>query len=252
MRGAIGLLAKTDQIDSALIAEYAATIRPKVRKHQCKIIIKIKDLLVRRRQIIEMRTMEKNRYQIMPTFLKADIKRSFLSLDRQLKKIELRLNTLVEQQESWRKKKKIMLSMPGVGPAVSHTLLGDLPELGVLTHKQIAALTGVAPYNLDSGRLRGKRRIRGGRSGVRSVLWMAVLSAAQHNPEIRRFYQRLLENGKHKKVALTACIHKMLTILNAMIRDCICLKIEKNTETGHFWPQEGCHGAFGKQYQHLT
>ncbi len=222
--GAVGLLAKTDKIDSALIAEYAATLKPQFRKHKSKIIIKIKDLLVRRRQITEMLTMEKNRYQIMPTFLKAEIKRSVQSLDRQLKKIELRLKTLVEQQEAWREKKKIMLSMPGVGPAVSYTLLGDLPELGTLGHKQIAALTGVAPYNRDSGRLRGKRRIRGGRSGVRTILWMAVMSAVQHNPEIRRFYQRLVENGKHKKVALTACIHKMVTILNAMIRDGVCWK----------------------------
>lgn len=167
--GAVGLLAKTDKIDSALIAEYAATLKPEFRKHKSKIIMKIKDLLVRRRQITEMLTMEKNRYQIMPTFLKAEIKRSVQSLDRQLKKIELRLKTLVEKQESWREKKKIMLSMPGVGPAAAHTLLGDLPELGMLGHKQIAALTGVAPYNRDSGRLRGKRRIRGGRSGVRTV-----------------------------------------------------------------------------------
>jgi len=161
--------------------------------------------------------------------LKAEIKRSIESLDRQLKKIELRLKTLVEEQESWREKKKIMLSMPGVGPVVSHTLLGDLPELGMLGHKQIAALTGVAPYNRDSGRLRGKRRIRGGRSTVRTVLWMAVMSAVQHNPEIRAFYERLLKKGKHKKVALTACIHKMITILNAMIREGVCWNNSQKT-----------------------
>jgi len=220
--GAVGLLAKTDKIDARLIAAYAAVIKPEVRKHQSKIVLKIKDLLVRRRQIIEMTTMEKNRYQIMPTFLKADIKRSFQALNRQLEKVELQLNALVEQEEAWREKKHIMVSMPGVGPAVAHTLLGDLPELGTLGHKQIAALTGVAPYNRDSGRLRGKRRIRGGRSGIRTILWMAVMSAVQHNPTIRRFYQGLVERGKHKKVALTACIHKMVTILNAMIRDGIC------------------------------
>jgi len=217
--GAVGLLAKTDKIDCRLIAQYAAVIKPQVRKNKSKMILKIKDLLVRRRQIIEMATMEKNRYQIMPTFLKADIKRSFQAFERQLKKIETQLNTLIEEQETWREKRKIMMSMPGVGPAAAHTLLGDLPELGTLGHKQIAALVGVAPYNRDSGRLRGKRRIRGGRSGIRTILWMAVMSAVQHNPEIRRFYQRLVKNGKHKKVALTACIHKMVTILNAMIRD---------------------------------
>jgi len=186
--------------------------------------IKIKDLLVRRRQIISMATMEKNRYQIMPKFLKTDIKRTILFLEHLLEKIERKLNALIEEDEFWAEKRMIMLSMTGVGHAVAHTLLGDLPELGTLGHKQIAALCGVAPFNRDSGKLRGKRRIRGGRSGIRSVLWMAVLSAVQHNPVIRKFYQRLLENGKHKKVALTACIHKMLTILNAMIRDGFCWK----------------------------
>lgn len=219
---ALGTLVKTDQIDAALIAKFAATLKPDVRKHNSKIIMKIKDLLVRRRQIIEMVTMEKNRHQIMPTFLKAAIKRSVLSLDRQLKKIDLRLEALVDQEDDWQEKKQMMMSMSGIGPMTAYTLLGDLPELGILGHKQIAALIGVAPYNRDSGSLKGKRRIRGGRSGVRTVLWMAVMSAVQHNPEIRRFYQRLVANGKHKKVAITACMHKMIIILNAMIRDGRC------------------------------
>lgn len=222
--GALGLLAKTDEIDCRLIAEFSAKVQPDIRKHKIKTTLKIKDLLVRRRQIITMTTMEKNRYQIMPKFLKADIKRTIGFLDRLLEKIEQKLNAMIEQDDSWAEKRKIMLSMTGVGQAVAHTLLGDLPELGTLGHKQIAALCGVAPFNRDSGKLRGKRRIRGGRSRIRSVLWMAVLSAVQYNAVIRKFYQRLVENGKHKKVALTACIHKMLTILNAMIRDGLCWK----------------------------
>jgi len=222
--GALGLLVKTDQIDCRLIAEFSAKIQPDVRLHKTKMNLKIKDLLVRRRQIITITTMEKNRYQIMPKFLKSDIKRMIGFLDRLLEKIERQLNTLIEQDESWSEKRKIMLSMTGVGHAVAHTLLGDLPELGTLGHKQIAALCGVAPFNRDSGKLRGKRRIRGGRSGIRSVLWMAVLSAVQHNPVIRAFYQRLVENTKYKKVALAACIHKILTILNPMIRDGFCWK----------------------------
>ncbi len=217
--GAIGQLAKTDEIDSRLIAEFAAVIQPPVRKHKSKMILKIKDLLARRRQVIEMATMEKNRYQIMPAFLRADIKRVIHHLQRQLEKLDKQLNTLVEREDTWRQKRAVMLSMPGIGPVVVNTLLGDLPELGALTNKQIAALTGVAPYNRDSGKLRGKRRIRGGRATVRTVLFMAVLTSVQHNPVIRLFYQRLVAAGKHKKVALTACIRKMVIMLNAMIRD---------------------------------
>ena len=125
----------------------------------------------------------------------------------------------VDKEESWRHKRDIMLSMPGIGPVVVSTLLGELPELGQLTNKQIAALTGVAPYNRDSGKLRGKRRIRGGRATVRTTLYMATLTSVQHNPVIRQFYERLVASGKHKKVALTACIRKMVIMLNAMIRD---------------------------------
>jgi transposase len=217
--GAIGQIAKTDEIDCRLIAEYAAVIQPPVRKHKSKMVIKIKDLLVRRRQIIEMMTMEKNRYQIMPRFLKADIKRVIHHFERQLEKVDKQLNALVEQEDAWREKREIMLSMPGIGPVVVNTLLGDLPELGELNNKQISALTGVAPYNRDSGQLRGKRRIRGGRASVRTMLFMAVLTSVQHNPVIKQFYQRLVAQGKHKKVALTACIRKMIIMLNAMVRD---------------------------------
>lgn len=217
--GAIGQLAKTDEIDCRLIAKYAAVIQPKVRKHKTKIIIKIKDMLVRRRQLMTMMTMEKNRYQIMPTFLKTDIKRVIFHLKRQLEKVDKQLSMLIEKEDSWQKKREIMLSMPGIGPIVVNTLLGDLPELGALTNKQIAALTGVAPYNRDSGKLRGKRRIRGGRSSVRTIMFMAVLTSVQHNPVIKQFYQRLVAAGKHKKVALTACIRKMIIMINAMIRD---------------------------------
>ena len=163
--------------------------------------------------------MEKNRYQIMPTFLKADIKRHIAYMQRQVEKLDKRLDTLIEQEDCWREKRDIMLSMPGIGNVVVNTLLGDMPELGSLGNKQIAALAGVAPYNRDSGQLKGKRRIHGGRASVRTVLYMATLSSIQHNPVIRTFYQRLVANGKHKKVALTACIRKMITMLNAMLRD---------------------------------
>lgn len=217
--GAIGQLAKTDHIDAWLIAQYAAVVQPEVRSHNSRSVIKIKDLLVRRRQLIEMLTMEKNRHHIMPTFLKADIKRSIAHLQKLLEKVNQHLDKLIDAEDTWREKRAIMQSMPGIGPAVVNTLLGDMPELGALTQKQVAALTGVAPYNRDSGKLRGKRRIRGGRHNVRTILFMAALTSIQHNPVIKRFYQHLVAQGKHKKVALTACMRKMITILNAMVRD---------------------------------
>lgn len=217
--GAIGQLAKTDAIDARLIAEYSAIVQPEVREHHSQEVLQIKDLLVRRRQLIEMLTMEKNRHHIMPKFLKSDIQRSIQHLQRQLEKVDRELDKRIEAQDEWREKRDILLSMPGIGPTVVNTLMGDMPELGALTQKEVAALTGVAPYNRDSGKLRGKRRIRGGRHTVRTMLFMAALTSIQHNTVIRRFYQHLVAQGKHKKVALTACIRKMIIILNAMVRD---------------------------------
>jgi len=217
--GAIGQLAKTDKIDAGVIAHYAAVIQPVVRPGTHKNVRTIKDLLARRRQLMSMRTMEKNRAHIMPKALCADIQRLIRHLDKQLEKLDKILDQKIEAEEQWRDKRAIMLSMPGIGPAVVNTLLGDLPELGVLTNKQIAALTGVAPYNRDSGSLRGKRRIRGGRHSVRTILFMAALTSVQHKPVIKRFYNHLVAQGKHKKVALTACMRKMVIMLNAMVRD---------------------------------
>ena len=217
--GAIGQLAKTDAIDARLIAEYGAIVQPEVRDHHSQEVLKIKDLLVRRRQLIEMLTMEKNRHHIMPKFLQADIQRSIHHLQRQLEKVDRQLDVHVDAEHEWREKREIMLSMPGIGKTVVNTIMGDLPELGSLTQRQVAALTGVAPYNRDSGKLRGKRRIRGGRHTVRTILFMATLTSIQHNKVIRSFYQHLVAQGKHKKVALTACIRKIIIILNAMVRD---------------------------------
>jgi len=214
-----GVLAKTDKIDAALLAAFAARMQPEVRPLALGNIRKIKDLTARRRQLIEMSTMEKNRLDVMPKSLAADIRRHLCHLKAQIEKIDRLIAELVESIAEWREKRDILLSPPGIGNQVVNTLLADLPELGTLTNKQIGALVGVAPFNRDSGRLRGKRRIRGGRASVRTVLFMAMLSSIQHNPVIRAFYRRLLANGKHKKVALTACMRKMITILNAMLRD---------------------------------
>ncbi len=217
--GALGILAKTDKLDSQVIARYAATIKPPARRLVDKTTRQLKDLSVRRKQVINMITMEQNRIQVMPAFLRGDIRRSIGGLQRQLHKLDERIRTLSEQVEAWRERRQIMESMPGVGITFSTTLLSDLQELGTLNQKQIAALVGVAPMNRDSGKMRGKRRIRGGRAHVRTVLFMATLCAIQHNPVIRSFYQRLLAKGKNRKVAVVACMRKMIVLLNAMVRD---------------------------------
>lgn len=216
--GAAGILAKTDKVDSAVIAAYAATMKPEVRPLACKNIRKIKDLMVRRRQLIEMSTMEKNRLDVMPKPLHAELKRHVDFIARQIEKVDKLINKAVDNIDEWREKRDILLSVPGIGPTVVNTLLADLPELGHLGRKQISALAGVAPFNRDSGSMRGKRRIRGGRASVRTILFMAIMTSVQHNPVIKAFYRRLVDSGKHKKVALTACIHKMVTILNAMLK----------------------------------
>lgn len=217
--GALGLLAKTDKLDSRVIAQYAAVIQPQVREIPDKNTRKLKDLTIRRKQIIGMLTMEKNRLQVMPKFLRAEIRKSIAGLQRQQQRLDAHILELSEQVPVWRDRRQIMESMTGVGVTLSTTLLSDLPELGTLNQKQIAALVGVAPMNRDSGKMRGKRRIRGGRAHVRTVLFMAALSAIQHNPVIRSFYQRLLAKGKNRKVAVVACMRKMIVLLNAMVRD---------------------------------
>lgn len=214
-----GILAKTDKIDAHVLADYAAVMQPEVRPLAIGNIRKIRDLTARRRQLIQMGTMEKNRLDVMPKNLAADIRRHVRHLQAQIDKVDRMVVELVETIDEWRMKRDILLSTPGIGNQVVHTLLADLPELSTLTNKQIAALVGVAPFNRDSGAFRGKRRISGGRACVRTVLFMAMLTSIQHNSLIRNTYQRLLANGKHKKVALTACMRKMITILNAMLRD---------------------------------
>jgi len=216
---ASGVLAKTDKIDAAILASYAAVMRPEVRPLAIGNIRQIRDLIARRRQLIEMSTMEKNRLDVMPKPLAADIRRHIRHLQAQIEKIDACVAELVDSIDAWRNKRELLASAPGIGTQVINTLLADLPELGTLSNKQISALVGVAPFNRDSGRFKGKRRIRGGRANVRTVLFMAMLSAIQHNPVIRATYRKLVAEGKHKKVALTACMRKMICILNAMTRD---------------------------------
>jgi transposase len=217
--GAVGQLAKTDKIDARLIARFAAAIQPQVHAAPDENTQAVKDLMTRRQQIMSMRTMEKNRKPIMPEALPSSIDRVIACLDEELAEVERALDYAVDHHATFRHKRELLMSMPGIGKTVAYTLLGDLPELGSLSRRQIAALTGVAPFNRDSGKLRGKRRVRGGRANSRTALFLSALSAVRFNPQIKRFYDRLLANGKHKKVALTACIRKIVTTLNAMLRN---------------------------------
>lgn len=217
--GAIDQLAKTDRIDARLIAQFAAVIQPRVTPQKSRSLIRIKDLLARRRQIMGMRTQELNRFKIMGKAFEVSCKRMIRMFDQEVDRIEHQLDRLVSKQTVWSEKRSILLSAPGVGNTLTYTLLADLPEIGSLNNKQISSLVGVAPINHDSGAYRGKRRIKGGRASVRTTLYMATLSATQCNPVIKHFYRKLVAQGKHKKVAITACMRKFIIILNAMVRD---------------------------------
>jgi len=217
--GASNQLAKTDKIDAAVIAEFAAVMQPTITPKKSKNLIAIKDLVARRRQLMNLRTQELNRIKIMGKSFEISCNRIIRCLDAEIKRMEKRLAKHVEEQADWSEKQAILKSAPGVGDTLIYTLLADLPELGSLNNKEIASLVGVAPINRDSGRLRGKRRIQGGRACIRTVLYMATLSATLCNPVIKAFYKKLVAQGKHKKVAITACMRKFITMLNAMVRD---------------------------------
>ena len=214
-----GVFAKTDKIDARLIAEYGVRLQPEVKALPGDKVRRVKDLLARKRQLNDMRTQELNRAQRSLKINAASHRRLIKLLDKEIAGINIKLAHEVSDISEWKRTYDIISSVPGLGDGVAFTLLGELPELGQLTNRQIAALCGLAPFNRDSGRLKGKRRIRGGRAPIRTVLYMAMLSAIQHNPIIKRFYQNLVAQGKHKKVAIIACMRKMMTMVNAMVRD---------------------------------
>jgi len=216
--GAMNQLAKTDKIDAEIIALFAAMVKPKVTPRKSKNLIAIKNLIARRRQLMSLRTQEMNRLKIMGKGFEISCKRILKCLNTEIGRMENRLAKHVHDQADWTEKRMILKSVPGVGDTLVYTLLADLPELGDLNKNQVTALVGVAPINRDSGKLRGKRRVQGGRANVRTVLYMATLSATQCNPVIKSFYNRLVTQGKHKKVAITACMRKFITILNVMVR----------------------------------
>jgi transposase len=215
---ALGHLAKTDKLDARILAQFAEMVKPSVRPLPDEKAQELGGVLTRRRQVVEMITAEKNRLAGAHPKVQPRITANLDWLARQLAELDDELGRLIRQSPLWREKDELLQSTPGVGPVLSRTLLAELPELGQLGRKQIAVLVGVAPLNRDSGTLRGKRLVWGGRGQVRSVLYMAALQATRYNPVIQAFYQRLLQAGKPKKVALVASMHKLLTILNAMVK----------------------------------
>jgi transposase len=217
-----GILAKTDKIDAPIIAQFGESIRPEIRPLKTEEAQQLEALLSRRRQILQMLTAEKNRLHTAPAWIREDIQIHIQWLEKSLDKFNQDLDRRVKQSPIWRVKDKILQSAKGAGPILSVTLISELPELGNLNRKKIAALVGVAPMNRDSGKFRGRRTIWGGRSVIRPVLLMATRAAIRFNPVIRAFYERLEKAGKTRKVAETACMRKFLTILNAMIKNQTC------------------------------
>ena len=215
---AAGQLAKTDAIDARMIAEFGFKMEPKPQQMTKPAREKLAALVTRRYQVVTMVTMEKNRLGTAPDEVQQYITRHLDCLADELTQLDAAIDQSLADDENWQTEAAVLESTPGVGRVTVFTLLADLPELGKLNRQKIAALVGLAPFNRDSGAKRGKRRIFGGRASIRRVLYMSTLSATRHNPVIRDFYQRLLQAGKPKKVALTACMRKLLTILNAMMR----------------------------------
>jgi transposase len=215
---ATGRLAKTDVLDAAVLAQFAEAVRPARRPLRDADTQALSALLARRRQLVEMRTAEQNRLASASRRIRAEIQAHITWLTRRLARVDADLNQAIRSSPGWRAKDDVLRSTPGVGPVLATTLLADLPELGTLTRQRIAALAGVAPLNRDSGTLRGRRTVWGGRAHVRAVLYMSTLVAVRYNPVLQAFSLRLREAGKAPKVALTASMRKLLTILNAMVK----------------------------------
>ncbi len=214
-----GRLAKTDKIDAGVLAHFAEVLKPPLRPWPEAQQQELAALMTRRRQLVEMVVMEKNR---LSTAWSPKVRKSLQvhlhSLQEQLKELEQDLDDFIRRSPLYLEKDQLLQSVPGVGALTSQSLIAWLPELGTLNRKQIAALVGVAPFNRDSGKMRGRRAVWGGRRQVRPSLYMATIAACRFNPAIQNFYQRLLQAGKRKKVAITACMRKLLTILNAVLK----------------------------------
>jgi transposase len=216
---ACGLLAKTDKLDAFVLAEFGQRVQPRCYEGKTEAERQLSALLVRRKQLEEMLKAEQNRLPTISPSLRSSVERMIAILKEEKKRIDEQIQQFLNEQKAWRSQTQILGSAPGVGMVTTATLLAELPELGKMDRKKIAALVGVAPMNYDSGKKRGYRKTKGGRADVRRVLYMATLVATRYNPLIQAQYQHLLKRGKEKKVALTACMRKFLTILNAMLRD---------------------------------
>jgi transposase len=216
---ACGLFAKTDKLDAQVLAVFGQRVQPKRYESKSEAETQLSALLVRRKQLEEMLKAEQNRLRTIAPSLRGSVERIIAILKEEKKRLEEQIEQFLREQKGWQEQREILRSAPGVGKVTTATLLADLPELGKMDRKKIAALVGVAPMNYDSGRKRGYRKTKGGRTDVRSVLYMSTLVATRYNPVIQAQYQQLLKRGKLKKVALTACMRKFLTILNAMVRD---------------------------------
>jgi transposase len=216
---ATGKLAKTDKIDAEVLARFASAVGPEPSVLPDEEAQALQAILARRRQILEMLVAEKNRLQMAPEAVARRIRAHVKWLEKELSRTERDLDEAIQESETWRPNEGLLRSVPGVGPVLARTLLAELPELGTLAPKRLSALVGIAPFNRDSGTLRGKREVWGGRAPVRAALYMGTLVATRHNPVLKEFYGRLLGAGKPKKVALVACMRKLLTILSAMMRN---------------------------------
>jgi transposase len=215
----LGRLAKTDKVDASVLAHFGDALRPEPRPMPDEATQHLQAVLVRRRQVIEMLVAEKNRLStILDAAVQSRLEDHIAWLEQELEDLDRDLHDQLRASPVWCEKEDLLRSVKGIGPVTTTTLLAELPELGQLDRRKIAALVGVAPFNRDSGYMHGKRVIWGGRACVRHALYMAALSASRHNPVIKAFYQRLIQAGKMKKVALVACMRKLLTILNAMLR----------------------------------
>ena len=216
----LGVLAKTDALDARVIARFGEMVRPPVRQRRSPRVKEIASLVGRRGQLMEMLIAERNRLQLVGNpVVGGDIRRAMAGLKRRIKRLDLEIEAVIAADKQLQARSNLLCSVPGVGPQLVATLTAHLPELGLLDNKTCAALAGVAPLNRDSGKYSGKRIIWGGRARVRTALYMAALVASRYNPVIKVFYDRLVNAGKPKKLALTACMRKLLTILNAMLRN---------------------------------
>jgi transposase len=216
---ASGPLAKTDRIEAEILARFAGAVGPRPSVLPDEEAPVLQDILLRRRQLLEMIVAEKNRLQMASEAVARRIASHLRWLEKELGRVDRELDEAVGESETWRPNEELLRSVPGVGPVLARTLLAELPELGTLPRRRLCALVGVAPFNRDSGTFRGKRQVWGGRGPVRAALYMGALVATPHNPLIREFYERLLAAGKPKKVALVACMRKVLSILNAVMRN---------------------------------